>query len=95
MVEKAKRGTRDKLLPHRLGAFDWSFQLVKPKSRWSRTARDSPRKVLWRVQTRRTFNDSTTMAVTKGEETGESSTAAAKKLLKPNANGIANYELPW
>jgi replication factor C subunit 2/4 len=41
------------------------------------------------------FNNSTTMAVTKGETAGESSTAAAKKLLKPNANGIANYELPW
>jgi replication factor C subunit 2/4 len=39
------------------------------------------------------FNNSTTMAVT--EEMGESSTAAAKKLLKPNTNGIANYELPW
>jgi replication factor C subunit 2/4 len=35
------------------------------------------------------------MAVTKGEETGESSNAAAKKLLKPNPNGVANYELPW
>lgn len=48
-----------------------------------------------RVETRRKFNNSTTMAVTKGETAGESSTAAAKKLLKPNANGIANYELPW
>jgi len=35
------------------------------------------------------------MAVTKGEEKGESSTAAAKKTLKPQANGIPNYELPW
>jgi replication factor C subunit 2/4 len=35
------------------------------------------------------------MAVTKGEEVGESSTSAAKKALKPNTNGIANYELPW
>ncbi|PMD49213.1 P-loop containing nucleoside triphosphate hydrolase protein [Hyaloscypha bicolor E] len=35
------------------------------------------------------------MAVTKGDEMGESSTAAAKQLLKPNSNGIANYELPW
>jgi replication factor C subunit 2/4 len=41
------------------------------------------------------FNNSTTMAVTKGEEIGESSTAAAKQLLKPNSNGIVNYELPW
>jgi hypothetical protein len=36
-----------------------------------------------------------TMAVTKGEEKGESSTSAAKKALKANTNGIANYELPW
>ena len=36
-----------------------------------------------------------TMAVTKGEEKGESSTSAAKKVLKANTNGIANYELPW
>jgi replication factor C subunit 2/4 len=35
------------------------------------------------------------MALTKGEEKGESSTAAAKKVLKANTNGIANYELPW
>jgi hypothetical protein len=35
------------------------------------------------------------MAVTKGEEKGESSTSAAKKVLKANTNGIANYELPW
>lgn len=33
------------------------------------------------------------MAVT--EEKGESSKTAAKKVLKPNSNGIANYELPW
>lgn len=38
---------------------------------------------------------STVMAVTKGEEVGESSTSAAKKALKPSTNGIANYELPW
>jgi hypothetical protein len=41
------------------------------------------------------FNTSAIMAVTKGDEMGESSTAAAKQLLKPNSNGIANYELPW
>lgn len=35
------------------------------------------------------------MAVTKGSEKGESSTAAAKKVLKANSNGLANYELPW
>jgi len=35
------------------------------------------------------------MAITKGEEKGESSMSAAKKALKPNSNGIANYELPW
>merc|ERR1712093_898893 len=35
------------------------------------------------------------MAVTKGEEKGESSTSAAKKVLKANTNGVANYELPW
>lgn len=35
------------------------------------------------------------MAVTKGEEVGESSTSAAKKALKPNPNGVPNYELPW
>jgi len=35
------------------------------------------------------------MAASKGEEKGESSTTAAKKQLKPNANGITNYELPW
>jgi replication factor C subunit 2/4 len=35
------------------------------------------------------------MAVTKSEEKGESSMTAAKKALKPNANGVANYELPW
>lgn len=35
------------------------------------------------------------MAVTKGEEVGESSTSAAKKALKANANGAVNYELPW
>jgi replication factor C subunit 2/4 len=29
------------------------------------------------------------------EEKGESSKTAAKKALKPNSNGIANYELPW
>lgn len=38
------------------------------------------------------FND---MAITKGEEKGESSTSAAKKVLKANTNGVANYELPW
>jgi len=36
-----------------------------------------------------------TMAVTKGEDIGESSTSAAKKVLKANTNGVANYELPW
>lgn len=36
----------------------------------------------------------TRMAVTK-EVQGESSEAAAKKVLKPNPNGVANYELPW
>jgi replication factor C subunit 2/4 len=35
------------------------------------------------------------MAVTQGDEKGESSMTAAKKAIKPNANGIANYELPW
>ncbi|KAG9245242.1 P-loop containing nucleoside triphosphate hydrolase protein [Calycina marina] len=35
------------------------------------------------------------MAATKGEKPGESSMAAAKKTLKPSANGITNYELPW
>lgn len=35
------------------------------------------------------------MAVTKGEEKGESSMGAAKKVLKANANGAVNYELPW
>jgi replication factor C subunit 2/4 len=35
------------------------------------------------------------MAVTKGEEMGESSISAAKKLLKANTNGAVNYELPW
>ncbi|KAG9232465.1 P-loop containing nucleoside triphosphate hydrolase protein [Amylocarpus encephaloides] len=35
------------------------------------------------------------MAVTKGVEKGESSTAAAKKVLHSNSNGMANYELPW
>jgi replication factor C subunit 2/4 len=35
------------------------------------------------------------MAVTKGEEKGESSMSAAKKVLKANTNGVANYELPW
>jgi hypothetical protein len=48
-----------------------------------------------RVETRQNSFNSTIMAVTKGETAGESSTTAAKKLLKPNANGIANYELPW
>jgi replication factor C subunit 2/4 len=35
------------------------------------------------------------MAITKGEEKGESSTSAAKNILKANSNGIPNYELPW
>jgi replication factor C subunit 2/4 len=35
------------------------------------------------------------MAATKGEEKGESSTSAAKRVLKANSNGIPNYELPW
>lgn len=35
------------------------------------------------------------MAVKKGDETGESSTSAAKKILTPNTNGNPNYELPW
>jgi replication factor C subunit 2/4 len=35
------------------------------------------------------------MAITKGEEKGESSMSAAKKVLKPNANGVTSYELPW
>jgi replication factor C subunit 2/4 len=35
------------------------------------------------------------MAASKGEEVGESSTSAAKKVLKANSNGITNYELPW
>jgi hypothetical protein len=58
---------------------------------------DRPRKV-HRARSGRdecSSNNSTTMAVTKGEEIGESSTAAAKQLLKPNSNGIVNYELPW
>ncbi|KFZ06370.1 hypothetical protein V501_07467 [Pseudogymnoascus sp. VKM F-4519 (FW-2642)] len=29
------------------------------------------------------------------EETGESSTAATKKVLKANGAGVTNYELPW
>jgi replication factor C subunit 2/4 len=41
------------------------------------------------------FNTTNTMAVTKGEETGESSMSAAEKVLKANTNGPANYELPW
>ena len=52
-------------------------------------------KCLSRRDATKNFNICTTMAVTKGETAGESSTAAAKHLLKPNANGIANYELPW
>jgi replication factor C subunit 2/4 len=36
------------------------------------------------------------MAVQKAkEEKGESSTSAAKRALTANANGVANYELPW
>jgi replication factor C subunit 2/4 len=35
------------------------------------------------------------MAVTKGDEMGESSMSAAKKVLKANTGGAANYELPW
>ena len=35
------------------------------------------------------------MAVRKEQEKGESSMSAAKRVLKPNANGITNYELPW
>jgi replication factor C subunit 2/4 len=36
------------------------------------------------------------MAVPKTvEEKGESSTAAAKKALTANTNGVTNYELPW
>jgi replication factor C subunit 2/4 len=35
------------------------------------------------------------MAITKDEEKGESSMSAAKKVLKANANGAINYELPW
>jgi hypothetical protein len=29
------------------------------------------------------------------EEKSESSTAAARKALMANTNGMANYELPW
>jgi len=36
----------------------------------------------------------TIMAPAKAE-VGESSMTAAKKALKPNPNGITNYELPW
>jgi len=35
------------------------------------------------------------MAVTKAAEAGESSKSAALGQLKANANGAANYELPW
>lgn len=35
------------------------------------------------------------MPATKGDEAGESSTSAAKKILKANANGSPTYELPW
>jgi hypothetical protein len=42
-----------------------------------------------------TSNTAITMTVTKKEETGESSISAAKKVLKANTNGPANYELPW
>lgn len=35
------------------------------------------------------------MAPKTAEETGESSTAATKKVLKANAAGVTNYELPW
>ncbi|KIM94860.1 hypothetical protein OIDMADRAFT_171696, partial [Oidiodendron maius Zn] len=35
------------------------------------------------------------MAVTKEEDTGESSMSATKKVLKANTNGAVNYELPW
>lgn len=35
------------------------------------------------------------MAVTKGEEKGESSATAAKNVLKASTNGIPTYELPW
>ncbi|KFY77301.1 hypothetical protein V499_03284 [Pseudogymnoascus sp. VKM F-103] len=35
------------------------------------------------------------MAPKSVEETGESSTAATKKVLKANGAGVTNYELPW
>lgn len=37
----------------------------------------------------------TKMAITNPEEKGESSKSAASNVLKPNANGAVNYELPW
>jgi hypothetical protein len=43
------------------------------------------------------LSESTTskMAQPKSVETGESSASAAQNQLKANANGVANYELPW
>jgi hypothetical protein len=35
------------------------------------------------------------MAPKTAVETGESSTAATKKVLKANGAGVTNYELPW
>lgn len=40
-------------------------------------------------------NASDKMPAKKGDEAGESSTSAAKKILTANTNGSPNYELPW